>query len=998
MSIANVKRAFCLALLAGAVLFGCRPISAQEDKPPQRPLRVDPQPVASDKSVKYDYDIVYVRAPRSVKDDKSGKERLAMVWPDASEPFNMRASTDLMLLHPDGRDEVLVAGAPGAIADPYVSFDAQWVYYTLFHDVTGQGGADVWKVHVKTRKTERLTRQQWTPNTGVVDGKAQPAKGVYNMHPCPLPGGRVAFVSNRDGFLSPRSGHRLALQLFVMDDDGSNVEKIGHLNVGSALHPTILKDGRIIFSSLESQGLRDRSRWGVWGIHPDGTNWGPVLSAYENHSGGIFHFQAQLTDESIVVGDYYVLAMGGFGTYLKFPARPPADTPPFLPAWYEQKDQKMYMGSRVVGPLPFKPYGAEVLTHFIQSHDSPALSDRNDPNSYHVGRLTQPCGAPDNHLLTVWTGAWSPPGRRGSRTLDYPDEPPMDTGIYLIKEGRPIWEPGAMLLVKNDPKYNEQWPRPLVPYKRIYGVEEPARLVHQNDGTRSKYLPEGTPFGLIGTSSLYKRETYPNGVVPPGGVTATGGPYAVFPTREHVTNWTLQGADSGLYDNDDIHAVRIVAIEPPSAPTAGRFLNPAGERFRILGEIPVRKFDNRDPKTEKKDGQPLDPDGNPDTSFLARIPADVAWTFQTLDKHGMVLNMAQTWHQLRPGEMRTDCGGCHAHSQKPTLFKDTAAARPDSAPFDLTTRTPLLTSKANDQSGKQWDRNNETGLRFAHGVANVEFSRDIRPILERSCVACHSGKSAKPSGGLVLDDDTVREGHSGTYANLLRAKDRNTEPYVWPFRSRNSLLTWKLFGRRVDGFPARMLPGTEKSYQGYLVRGGVPWEGFKGGVMPPPEAVAGTYEGPDGKKIRVAPLTDEDRRTIFRWIDLGCPIDRDGEAKGAPKRGQGWMLDDQRPTLTLTYPQPGPNESLTRILLGMHDYSTGLDLDSFEVVADFPIDGLAAGENLAKKFRALPDSRWELTLARTVRDLPRGKLVVSIKDGQGNVSRVERAFSVRRGD
>ena len=73
--------------------------------------------------------------------------------------------------------------------------------------------------------------------------------------------------------------------------------------------------------------------------------------------------------------------------------------------------------------------------------------------------------------------------------------------------------------------------------------------------------------------------------------------------------------------------------------------------------------------------QPLDPDGNPDTSFLAKIPADVAWTFQTLDKHGMVLNMAQTWHQVRPGEVRNDCGGCHAHSQKPTDFKQTAAAK-----------------------------------------------------------------------------------------------------------------------------------------------------------------------------------------------------------------------------------------------------------------------------------------------------------------------------------
>src|SRR5947207_378428 len=117
-----------------------------------------------------------------------------------------------MLLHPDGSEEMLVEGGKGAIADPYVSFDAQWVYYSYFHDVSGFGGADVYKVHVKTRKIVRLTQQQWTPNTGVADGQTTPLssplgkggqRGVYNMHPCPLPGSRLAFVSNRDGLKAP---------------------------------------------------------------------------------------------------------------------------------------------------------------------------------------------------------------------------------------------------------------------------------------------------------------------------------------------------------------------------------------------------------------------------------------------------------------------------------------------------------------------------------------------------------------------------------------------------------------------------------------------------------------------------------------------------------------------------------------------------------------------------------------------------------------------------
>src|SRR6202035_3251027 len=169
-------------------------------------------------------------------------------------------------------------------------------------------------------------------------------------------------------------------------------------------------------------------------------------------------------------------------------------------------------------------------------------------------------------------------------------------------------------------------------------------------------------------------------------------------------------------------------------PKNGRsYYNHARERMRILGEMPVRKFQG-----EK---QPLDPDGNPDTSFLAKIPADVAWTFQTLDKNNMVLNMAQTWHQLRPGEIRNNCGGCHAHSQKPTLFEKTAAAKPDYPVFDLTRHTPLVTTRKLDESGKKWDRANESGLRFEKQVKNVEYFRDVKPLLERSCTACHTHKS-----------------------------------------------------------------------------------------------------------------------------------------------------------------------------------------------------------------------------------------------------------------
>ena len=106
------------------------------------------------------------------------------------------------------------------------------------------------------------------------------------------------------------------------------------------------------------------------------------------------------------------------------------------------------------------------------------------------------------------------------------------------------------------------------------------------------------------------------------------------------------------------------------------------------------------------------------------------------------------------------------------------------------------------------------------------------------------------------------------------------------------------------------------------------------------------------------------------------------------------MLDDNRPTLTLTSPNAGVNSPLTRILLGMHDYDTGLDMKSFRVEADFALDGVKAGENLAPRFKAKTPGVWELPLSRPLREVPKGKLIVSVQDRQGNITRIERIFSV----
>src|SRR5262245_12920213 len=179
-----------------------------------------------------------------------------------------------------------------------------------------------------------------------------------------------------------------------------------------ALHPVVLKDGRIMFSSLESQGLRSHHLWGLWSINPDGTNWGPLFSAFEigNGTSDSTHFQTQLGDGSIVVQSYYNLNNAGFGTYYKFPPQAPPGVPSFGPAYMpDKRNARLRHGRWSDGrpkyvSFPFSPYGVEAVTPFVLKGDWPSQpADLSRADSPRVGKFTHPAAAPDNHMLTAYS-------------------------------------------------------------------------------------------------------------------------------------------------------------------------------------------------------------------------------------------------------------------------------------------------------------------------------------------------------------------------------------------------------------------------------------------------------------------------------------------------------------------------------------------------------------------------------------------------------------------
>lgn len=969
------------------------------------------------------YDIVYVRQPRFGNNSNT-------TWPEVAHPASMDSGADLVLLHPDGSEEVLVLGGDGAVTDPFVSFDAQWVYYSYFYDQENINpqrglsyhGADIYRIHLQTRQIQQLTFAEnpsnlaaplppgeFTPNRGAgnwhqtPDGAYQPNSvpggfnylgyGIFNLGPCPLPGGRVAFTSNRNAFVPPKSLTNPTMQLFVMDEDGQNVTPIAPMSIASALHPTILKDGRIMFSTSETQGLRDDRVWGLWSIYPDGRNWGPMVSAF--HSGQSMHFMTQLSSEDLVVVDYYNLNNNGFGMLLRFPLAPPYGTPAFHSAFLNQNPGIEYTlngGLPYSFSMPFTPIGMYSFSPFTTADDSPAPQTGSNPR---VGKFTQPSAAPNDDMLVVWTPGPAHDGVHGSPVPYY------DAGIYLVPGNLPdavIDSPNDLVLIKNDANYNEAWPRAIVTYSAVHGVAEPTNIPWlPNDGTLSSALPAGTPYGLVGTSSCYKRESFP-GAVSPWDNSFDG--LDAFNTGENgqSSNWNFQGSDAGKYSNSDIWAVRLLAMEPNThrsyGPDEGSFFfNFANERLRILGEIPLRKFDRQ--------GDPiLDPEGNPDTSFLAKIPADTPFTFQTIDRNGMALNMAQTWHQLRPGEIRNNCGGCHAHSQAPLHFEQTYAATPSYQIADLTQTTPLIT--------QEFDGTPTTTVVNSR-VVNVEFHQDVRPILQSHCVQCHSGPDASAPGRLVLDDTAQYHGvfdlgtgdyrtYPGDYARLARDpnavwgyepviangtwRQTNSSRYVRMFQSRRSLLMWKVFGQRLDGWtnadhPTESTPGNPATLPPGASANQADLD-FNGQICPP--------EGSG-----VPPLTIEEKMTLARWIDLGCPINF-GTNGTHPK---GWFLDEIRPALTISSPRPGINTvPVSGIRIGMADANSGVDLASLSVKADFEIDGRAAGTELGDLTTAVGDGIVQISVNPPLTSAVNKHITARVRDLQGNENRVVQAFSV----
>ncbi|NUN15295.1 MAG: hypothetical protein HUU55_16830 [Myxococcales bacterium] len=206
-----------------------------------------------------------------------------------------------------------------------------------------------------------------------------------------------------------------------------------------------------------------------------------------------------------------------------------------------------------------------------------------------------------------------------------------------------------------------------------------------------------------------------------------------------------------------------------------------------------------------------------DGSVQAVIPSGVPFDIEAVNGMGMTVSSPHRWLYAHPGEKHTlsiprslytqTCAGCHGSlsgvSEQSVGLVDAVTGA---------SRTLAI-----------WDAKNHrrrTVPNFESGSPNpaefIGFEKDIRPLLEKHCVSCHS--DVEPKAGLSLTGPTA-------YEKLLKLVDKDDR------RATRSHLIERLVGREL----------------------------YAPAVLP----TAGPHPSPKA-------LSQREISTFIRWIDLGA--------------------------------------------------------------------------------------------------------------------------------
>ena len=123
-------------------------------------------------------------------------------------------------------------------------------------------------------KADRESWKIWemgTDGSGLRKVMQDQPKDADNFDPCYLPNGRIVFASTASYHAVPCwHGKKRACNLYIMDRDGTNVRQLC-FDQDNDLHPSVMNDGRIIYSRWDYTGIFHIYLRPLMAMNPDGT-------------------------------------------------------------------------------------------------------------------------------------------------------------------------------------------------------------------------------------------------------------------------------------------------------------------------------------------------------------------------------------------------------------------------------------------------------------------------------------------------------------------------------------------------------------------------------------------------------------------------------------------------------------------------------------------------------------------------------------------------------
>ena len=587
--------------------------------------------------VALDFPIVYVRRPIPVDDNGDALQV------DIRDLITFNIGADLYLRDraspstPDVNITGAVTQGLGDIRDVDISPDGTKVLFAMRAqfiegaDEEDQPTWNIWEYDIAADSLRRLIASDITAEAG------------HDIGPQYLPDGRIVFSSSRQRrsaaiLLDEGKPQYAALDedrnepafvLHRMDADGQNIEQLS-FNQSHDYDPVVVSDGRIVYSRWDHAGPNNAIH--LYRMNPDGSGLEHLYGS-ESHNTGTGAAEVQFLSPR-------ELPEGGI--------------------------------SSLVRPFAGTGQGGDIVTI-----DTINYINNTQPNVANSGVLSGPAQTATtvNDVLTA--DDQPSPGGRFSAVY------PLQDGTNRVMIS---WSPcrltdGVSILACTEDNLADPT---LVEAAPLYGIW----IYDRNQNTQ---LPVVVPEEGFQYSEIVAGEQRP----PLPLILDGSNDFTLDPTARDDGVGVLHIRSVYDVNGVDVSAAGIPTLSDPMQTTADqrparfvRFWKPVS-----MPDDDVLDFDNSAFGVTQAFGMreilgyaEVQPDG----SIMAKVPANVALSFQVLDANGRAISASHNnWLQVIPGEYR-ECGGCHnaqsgqSHGRDDAFNAVNTGAQADGQPFPNT--------------------------------------------------------------------------------------------------------------------------------------------------------------------------------------------------------------------------------------------------------------------------------------------------------------------------